>query len=324
MTGQHEPALTTSEDPSFEGPLELPKHTWWSALKRAAEYAIDNTLTDRAAALTYYGVLSIFPALLALVSVIGLLGSNASSALLDNIAQLTPGPARDILTSAVRNLEGSSGTAGVLAIVGVLIAWWSASGYVAGFMRASNAIYRVGEGRPIWKTAPLRLAITLFAGVILLAAALIVVLTGSLADQLGSSLGLGSTLVTVWDIAKWPVLVLAITVLLAVLYWASPNVRRGGFRWITPGSILAVAIWLVVSAGFAVYVANFGSYNKTYGTLAAPIVFLIWLWLTNVAILIGAQFNAELERGREIAEGHATGAEEPYLEPRDTSKLDEE
>ncbi len=308
---------------SPQGPSELPQRSWWSALKRTGGSVVDNSLTDRAAALTYYGVLSIFPALLATVSVIGVLGSGASRALLDNVSQLTPGPVRDILTGAIRNLEGSGGTAGVLAIVGVVLAWWSASGYVAAFMRASNEIYHVGEGRPIWKTAPLRLAITLFAAVILLAAALIVVLTGGLADQVGSSLGLGSTLVTVWSIAKWPVLVLAIALLLAVLYWAAPNVRHGGFRWVTPGSLLAVAIWIVVSAGFAIYVANFGSYNQTYGTLAAPIVFLVWLWLTNIAVLFGAAFNAELERGREVAAGHSDGQEEPYLEPRDTSKLDD-
>lgn len=295
-----------------------------SALKRAAGGLLDNTITDRAAALTYYAVLSIFPALLALVSVVGFAGSGASDVLLDNVSELAPGSVRDILTDAIGNLQGSAGTAGLLTLVGVVVAWWSASGYVAAFMRASNEIYHVGEGRPIWKTAPLRLAVTLLAGVILLGSALIVVLTGGLADQIGSSLGLGSTLVTVWGIAKWPVLVLAISVLLAVLYWAAPNVRHGAFRWVTWGSVLAVLIWLAASGGFAVYVANFGSYNKTYGTLAAPIVFLIWLWITNIAVLLGAAFNAELERGREIVAGRADVDTEPFLPPRDTRKLDDE
>ena len=322
MTNSQESTVASSKDVSA-GHSELPKRTWWSAFKRTVGGVSDNTLTDHAAALTYYGILSIFPGLLAAVALIGLAGDNAVNTILDNVSQLSPGAVQDILTSAVRNLEGSSSTAGVLGIISIVIAWWSASGYVAAFMRASNAIYHVGEGRPFWKTAPLRLAITLFAAVILLVAVVLVVLTGGLADQVGSSLGLGPSLVTAWDIAKWPVLVLAISLLFAVLYWASPNVRHGGFRWLTPGSVLAVVIWLVVSAGFAFYVANFGSYNKTYGTLATPIVFLIWLWLTNVAVLLGAQFNAELERGREIVAGRSDGDDEPYLEPRDTSNLDD-
>ncbi|HEX3732588.1 MAG TPA: YihY/virulence factor BrkB family protein [Mycobacteriales bacterium] len=306
-----------------DGPLELSLRAWFSALKRTVVNVFASDLTDRAAALTYYGVLSIFPALLAAVSVIGLLGRSTSDKILHNVTDLAPGSVRDILTDAIRNLQGSGGAAGVLFVVGVLAAWWSASGYIAAFMRASNAIYRVGEGRPIWKTAPLRLVITSLAGIILLASALIVVLTGGLADHVGSALGLGSALVTAWAIAKWPVLILAIGLLFAVLYWASPNVKHGRFRWITPGSLLAVVMWVIVSGGFAVYVANFSSYNKTYGALATPIIFLTWLWLSNLAILVGAQFNAELERGREIAAGQPAD-QEPYLEPRDTTKLDGE
>ena len=314
---------TSGDGTESDAMTELPKRTWWVTLKQTIGKVSENDLTDRAAALTYYGVLSIFPALLAGVSVIGLLGRNTSDKLLDNVSGLAPGPVRDVLTSAIHNLQGSSGAAGIFMAVGVLAAWWSASGYIAAFMRASNAVYRVGEGRPMWKTAPLRLALTSLAGLILLASAVIVVFTGSLAENVGSALGLGSSLVTAWGIAKWPVLILAIGLLFAVLYWASPNVKHSGFRWVTPGSLLAVLLWIVVSGGFAVYVANFGSYNKTYGALATPIIFLTWLWLSNVALLIGAQFNAELERNHEVAAGQPAD-QEPYLEPRDTTKLDEE
>jgi membrane protein len=148
-----------------------------------------------------------------------------------------------------------------------------------------------------------------------------VVFTGSLARQLGQLLGIGTTAVTVWDIAKWPVIVILISLLFAVLYWAGPNVKHGGFKWITPGSLLAVLIWIVASAGFAFYVAKFSSYNKTYGSLAAVIVFLVWLWITNLAILVGAEFDAEMQRGRAIEAGHDPD-DEPYVQLRDTHKLD--
>jgi len=198
---------------------------------------------------------------------------------------------------------------------------WLASRYVAAFMRASNAIYDVPEGRPVWKTLPIRLGVTVVVMVLLAVSAVAVVATGGLAARLGRLLGIGSTAVRVWDLAKWPVLLVIVGFLFALLYWASPNARQP-FRWITPGGILAVVVWVVASVAFAVYVANFGSYNKTYGSLASVIIFLVWLWLSNTAILLGAELNAELERGRAIAAGHPP-EEEPYMELRDTSKLRE-
>jgi len=205
--------------------------------------------------------------------------------------------------------------------VGVLGALWSASGYIGAFMRAANAIYDVPEGRPVWMTLPIRLGITILTGVLLVVTALAVVLTGGLAQALGRLLHLGHTAVLVWDIAKWPVILIIISLLFAILYWASPNARHGGFRWISPGGVLAVVIWLAASAGFALYVVNFGNYNKTYGSLAAVIVFLVWLWISNIAILLGAEFDAELQRGRAIAAGHPAD-EEPYVELRSTRKID--
>ncbi|HEV3401360.1 MAG TPA: YihY/virulence factor BrkB family protein, partial [Acidimicrobiales bacterium] len=192
--------------------------------------------------------------------------------------------------------------------------------YVAAFMRASNAIYEVEEGRPIWKKAPVRLGVTLVLVILLALTALAVVLTGGLAEQAGNLLGLGSTAVTVWDIAKWPVLVLIVSLMFSILYWATPNVKQPGFRWVSPGGIVAVILWIIASVAFAIYVANFGSYNKTYGALAGVIIFLMWLWLSNIAVLLGAEFNAELERGRQIEAGHPAD-EEPFLEPRDTRKM---
>jgi membrane protein len=203
--------------------------------------------------------------------------------------------------------------------VSLAAALWAASAYVGAFMRASNAIYDIEEGRPIWKTLPLRIGLTLTLLVLLMATGLAVVLTGGLAEEVGELVGLGPTVVDVWDLAKWPVVLLLVSFMFALLYWAAPNVKQPGFRWISPGGILTIVIWVIASAGFAFYVSNFGSYNETYGTLAGVIVFLIWLWLSNIAVLLGAELNAELGRGRMIEAG-ASPDETPFLEPRDAPK----
>jgi membrane protein len=284
------------------------------------EFQVDN-LKDWAAALTYYSVLSIFPALLVLISLLDLAGPSTIQKLLDNLGQVAPGSVNQILEGAIRNLRQTRGSAGVLALAGLAVALWSASNYIAAFMRASNAIYDVPEGRPVWKTLPIRIAVTVVVMVLLAVSAVAVVATGGLADRVGRLLGLGSAVVTAWDLVKWPVLLLLVSFMFALLYWASPNAKQG-FRWVTPGGILAVVVWVIASVAFAIYVANFGSYNKTYGSLASVIIFLVWLWLSNTAILLGAELNAELERGRAIAAGHPP-EEEPYMELRDTSKLRE-
>ena len=297
---------------------------WWGALKRTVkEFQADN-LTDWAAALTYYGVLAIFPALIVLVSVLGLVGSSATQPLLDNLSTVAPGPAKQIFTDAIKNLQGSQGAAGVLFVVGLLGALWSASGYVAAFMRASNSIYDMPEGRPIWKTLPVRVGLTLVLLLLLAISTIAVVLTGGLADKVGNLIGLGSTAVTVWNIAKWPVLLLVVSFMFALLYWAAPNVKQPGFRWVSPGGLVAVVGWLIASGAFAFYVASFGSYNKTYGSLGGVVVFLVWLWISNIVILLGAEFNAELERGRAIEGGMRPADREPFAEPRDTRKMDPE
>jgi YihY family inner membrane protein len=304
-----------------ERPTQLPGGSWWAAIRRTVrEFQVDN-LKDWAAALTYYSVLSIFPALLVLISLLDLAGPSTIQKLLDNLGQVAPGSVNQILEGAIRNLRQTRGSAGLLALVGLAVALWSASNYIAAFMRASNAIYDVPEGRPVWKTLPIRIAVTVLVMVLLAASAVAVVATGGLADRLGRLLGLRSAVVTVWDLAKWPVLLLLVSFMFALLYWASPNAKQG-FRWVTPGGILAVVVWVVASVAFALYVANFGSYNKTYGSLASVIIFLVWLWLSNTAILLGAELNAELERSRAIAAGHPPD-EEPYMELRDTRKIRE-
>jgi membrane protein len=302
-----------------EAPTDLPRHAWWGALKRTFREVVDDNLPDWAAALTYYSVLSLFPAVIVLASVIGLVGD--PDKLADDLREFAPSQAQDTLVDVVRQLAGSASIAGPVAIIGLLTALWAASGYLGGFIRASNVIYDVEEGRPIWKTVPLRIALTLTMMVLLTITALGVILTGGVADRVGRALGLGSTGVVVWDIAKWPVLAVLVSLAIAILYWASPNVRQPGFRWVTPGSAVAVLVWAAASAGFAVYVANFASYNKVYGSLAGVVVFLVWLWLSNLAILFGAEFDAELTRGKEMAEGLPEETE-PFLPPRDTRAMD--
>jgi membrane protein len=308
------------EQDAPETPAKLRKRSWFGVLKRTVTEFKEDNLTDWAAALTYYGILAIFPALLVLVSILGLVGESATQPLIDNLGSVAPGPAQEIFTSAIENLQGSQGAAGIFFIVGLAGALWSASGYVAAFMRASNSIYDIEEGRPIWKTLPTRVGLTFVLLVLLAISAVAVVLTGGLAEQVGNVIGLGSTAVTVWNIAKWPVLLVIVSFMFALLYWAAPNVKHPKFRWISPGGVLAVIGWIIASLAFAFYVANFGSYNKTYGALAGPIVFLVWLWISNIMVLLGAEFNAELERGRALEAGMPEDRE-PFVEPRDTRKM---
>jgi membrane protein len=291
-------------------------------LKRTWKEFSQDRLTDEAAALTYYGVLSIFPAIIALVSILGLIGPSATNPIRDNVDTLAPGPAKDILIGAIDNVANSRGAAGVAFVIGLLLALNAASGYTGAFSRASNKIYEVEEGRPFWKLKPLQIGITLVLILLLVLVAVGVTVTGGLATEAGKVLGLGDTAVTVWNIAKWPVILALAAGMIAFLYWSAPNVRQPGIAWVTPGGVVALVLWIVASALFAIYVAGFASYNKTYGALGGVVAFLVWMWLTNVALLFGAEFNAELQRTRQIEAGHDAPLDAPFLEPRDTSKLE--
>lgn len=315
-----DPATTAGGEPGDV--TSMPKAGWRDILRRSVKQFKHDDVTDRAAALTYFGVLAIFPGVLVLVSILGLVGRSTTQKVLNNVGQLAPGGVKTFLSTVIDQVQGKAGSAGVAAIVGILVAFWSASGYVAAFMRASNAIYEVDEGRPIWKTAPVRVLTTLALVIMLVAALIIVVVTGPIASQVGSALGIGNTAVLVWDIVKWPVLLAVVSVMLSLLYAATPNVKQPKFKWITPGGVLAVIIWLVASGLFALYVSFSGSYNKTYGSLATVIVFLVWLWITNIAVLLGAEFNAETQRERAIRAGMPADLE-PFAPLRDTRKLDE-
>ena len=325
MTDKPERLATDPRQPDLppesrmpDKPAQLGGHGWLATLKRTVkEYQNDN-LSDWAAALTYYGVLSIFPGIIVLLSAFSLLSDESTAT--RAVDEVAPDRYADTINGFIGDLQKAQSSAGLLAIVGLLGALWSASGYVGAFMRASNAIYDVPEGRPIWKKLPTRLGVTVATGVLLVVSAFIVVFTGGVAEQIGDVVGVGEGAVLVWDILKWPVLVGLISLMFALLYWASPNAKHGGFRWVSPGGVLAVLLWIIVSAAFALYLANFANYNKTYGTLGGVIAFLIWLWISNIAVLLGAEFDAELERGRAIKAGHPED-EEPFVELRDTRKV---
>lgn len=278
--------------------------------------------TDWAASLTYYGILALFPAIIALVSIIGLVGSSATQPLLDNVGKVAPGPAKDIITSAIQNLEGNQGAAGIAVVIGLVLALNSASSYIGAFTRASNEIYEVEEGRPVWKLKPAQIGITAVLLLLIVVTALAVAISGPLAQEVGKVFGVGDTAVTVWDIAKIPAILAIVSFMFAFLYWSAPNVKQPGFKWISPGGVLALGVWILASAAFAFYVATFASYNETYGPLGGVVVFLVWLWITNLAILLGAQFNAELQRSQQIEAGHRAPLDEPFLEPRDTKKFE--
>jgi membrane protein len=301
-------------------PTNLPKESWTAVLKRTGKQFSDDKLTTWAAALTYYAILSIFPALLVLVSILGLIGPSATQPLIDNLGAIAPGAAKDILEGALTNLQKDQGASGILFVVGLVGALWSASGYIGAFMDASNSVWDVPEGRPIWKKIPLRLGLTALMLVLLAVSAVMVVVSGPIAEQVGNVVGLGSTAVDVWNIAKWPVLVLIVSFMISLLYWIAPNAKQPGFPWVTAGGILAVILWILASAAFAFYVSRFSSYNETYGSLGGVIIFLVWLWISNTVILLGAELNSELERSRQLKAGHPAD-KEPYLplknEPKD-------
>jgi membrane protein len=314
------PAPDASRKP--DSPADLVKPTWGYALRKTVREFMDDQCTDLAAALTYYSVLALFPGAIALLSLVGLVGQQQQT--VDTLLQIL----RDVgASSAAETLEGpltelaDSQGAGLALVIGLLTALWSASGYVGAFGRGMNRIYEIDEGRPIWKLRPVMLLVTLVTVLLAAIVAVGLVVTGPAAEAVGSAIGLESTAVTVWSIAKWPVLLAVVVLIVALLYYATPNVKQPKFRWISVGAIVAIVVWVIASAAFGFYVANFSSYDKTYGSLAGVIAFLLWLWITNLALLFGAELDAELERGRQLQAGIAA-EEELQLPPRDTRKSD--
>ena len=303
-----------------DSPTDVNKPSWkYIAKKTLREFSKDQC-PDLAAALTYYAVLSLFPALLALVSLVGIFGDpeKTTAVLLEIVRGIAPADTVDTVSGPVEELAASP-AAGLTLFLGLATALWSASGYVGAFGRAMNRIYEVDEGRPFVKLRGTMLAVTLLAVVIVALLAGMLVLSGPVSEAVGGAIGLSGAFLTVWNIAKWPVIVALVIVIIAVLYYATPNVKQPKFRWMSIGSLIALVIFVLASLGFAFYVANFGNYNKTYGALGGVIVMLLWLWILNMSLLFGAEFDAEMERGRQLQAG-IKAEETIQLPPRDTKK----
>lgn len=303
-------------------PQKLTGPTWKYVTGKTLREFLGDDCLQLAAGLTYYLVLALFPALLAILSILGLVGQSQQTveAVTGIIADLGGGSIADTLTPTLTHLAQNS-TAGLAFVIGLLVALWSASGYVVAFGKAMNRIYEKGEGRPIWKLRPLMLLVTLAAVILVVIAALILVVSGPVAQSIGGAIGVGSSALLVWQIAKWPVLLIVVIALVALLYHSTPNVRQPKVKWISLGSIFAIVVWVLASAAFAFYIANFSNYAKTYGSLAGVIIFLLWLWITNIALLLGAELNAEIERGRQL-QGGIRAEEDIQLPPRETTTLD--
>jgi len=300
-----------------DSPTDLTKPSWRYILRRTFREFGGDQCTDVAAALTYYSVLALFPAIIATLSLLGLVGQGQSTidAIIQIIRQIGMTSVANNVEPLLRELSSSQGN-GLALIVGLLAALWSASGYVNAFGRGMNRIYGFAEGRPIWKLRPTMLLVTVVT--VVLAAVVLVglVITGPAAQAVGDQIGLGSTAVLVWDIVKWPVMLAIVMLVVALLYWATPNVKQPKFRWISIGASVAILVWILASAAFGLYVAGFSHYGRTYGSLAGVIVFLLWLWITNLALLFGAELDAELERGRQLQAG-LPAEEDIQLDPRD-------
>jgi membrane protein len=326
MTGiaRHADARAADRTPEVEdeqkpaSPTDLSRRSWMYVLRKTWREFGDDHCTDLAAGLTYYAVLALFPAAIAVISLLGVVSQPQKT--VDNVVKiLQPLVSPSTLNTVQPALEkiATSQGAGLGLLIGVLGALWSASGYVGAFGRAMNAVYEIDEGRPFWKLRPVMLLVTLIAILLIAVVLVMLIVSGPLASSIGSVVGLSSQAVTVWNIAKWPVILLFVVVIVATLYYATPNVKQPKFRWLSVGAVVAIVVWVLASVAFAFYVATFGSYNKTYGSLAGAVVGLLWLWITNLALLFGAELDSELERGRQLQAGIAAEGE-LQLPARDT------
>lgn len=314
-------ASQSDDEGKPDSPTKLTKPSWKFIARKTLREFSDDQCTDLAAALTYYSVLALFPALLALVSLLGLFGqAGQTGQLVEVLSDMGAGSVADTIKGPLEQLTATS-SAGVALVIGIAGALWSASGYVGAFGRAMNRIYEIQEGRPFWKLRPLMIVITLAAVVLAGLVAVGLVVSGPVARAVGDAIGLGETAVTIWGVAKWPILLGLAAVVVAILYYATPNVQQPKFRWISLGAVVAIFTWVLASALFGVYVSQFSNYNKTYGSLAGVIIFLLWLWITNLALLFGAELNAEMERGRQLQAG-IEAENDLQLPPRDTRVID--
>ncbi|MBD8063561.1 YihY/virulence factor BrkB family protein [Oceanitalea stevensii] len=318
MSDRHEPEHPAKPD----SPTDIKKPSWTYVLRKTVREFSRDECTMLAAALTYYAVLSLFPALIALASILALVGQGeqGASQITTLVEDTLPEDTAEQLQPIIDSIT-NVGAPGIGLVIGLLVALWTASNYVTGFAKAMNRIYEVPEGRPVWKLRPWTYLLTLVLLLLVALAIVILVVSGPVAQSVGDLIGLGSTAVTVWNIAKWPVLLVVVIVIIALLYYGAPNVKQPKLKWISVGAVIAIVVAALATVGLGFYVANFGSYNETYGALAGVIVFLLWLYIMNLALLFGAEFDAELERGRQLQAG-IEAEEKIQLPARDTKAAD--
>ena len=301
-----------------ESPTDLTSRSWKYVFRKTYREFGDDRCTDLAAGLTYYAVLSLFPAAIAVISLLGVVGQGTTS--VDKVTQvlkpLVSTSTLHTIQPALEHIAASRG-AGLGLVFGLLGALWSASAYVGAFGRAMNTVYEIDEGRPFWKLRPWTILVTLVAILMVACVLVMLIVSGPLADSIGDVIGLGPQAVSAWNIAKWPVIALFVVLIVAMLYYATPNVKQPRFRWLSVGAFVAIVVWILASVAFAFYVSSFGTYNKTYGSLGGAIAGLLWLWITNMALLFGAELDSELERGRQLQAG-IEAEQELQLPARDT------
>ncbi len=294
---------------------DLPPGSWRRIARRTFDQYRADGITNLAAALTYRSVLSLFPGLIALVALLGLLGQypQTFNAVLRIVGQFAPPSTVQSISGPLRQIIVNKGGAGALLGVGLAGAIWAASGYVGTFSWAANVLWEARRGRSWYRQWPFNVAVTLLALVLISLVFVGLVLTGPVASAVGDQIGVGPTAVGIWNIAKWPAIVVLVALMITGLYYIAPNVRPPSLRWLTPGAVLAVIAWAITSIAFGLYIANFDSYNKTYGTLGAIVTFLVWVWLTNIGVLLGIELDSEIERERQLAAGQPDAAQQIQL-----------
>lgn len=306
------------DDRKPDSPAEITKPTWKYILRTTIREFSADGCTDLAAGLTYRTVLSIFPALIAVVSVLSLLGQGGGTvtAVLDEAEGVVPSDTWGTVRPALESVL-TAPAPGLGLILGLLVALWSASSYVKAFGRAMNIIHEVPEGRGGIKLNVQMYLLTALILVLGAVALMVLVLSGPVAEAVGSAIGLGSAAITVWSIAQWFLLAFVVVLVVALLYYATPNVQQPKFRWVSVGALIAIVVAVLASVGFFFYVSNFGNYNATYGALAGVIIFLLWIYIINAILLFGAEVDSEVERGRELQAG-MPAEETLQLPARDT------
>ncbi|MUN62599.1 YihY family inner membrane protein [Kocuria sediminis] len=322
MAADPETSGGPGEDPDGAGkpssPTQITGLSWSYVLRRTVHEFRRDECTDSAAVLTFFAVLSVFPALLAVVSLLGVVGQAEET--VGTILRLlhesgVPAEAVAVLEGPIRELAESS-AAGPALVTGLVGALWTASAYVRAFGRSMNRIYEVEEGRPFWKLYPLMVGVTLVLVALAVGMMLVVLLSGPVAERLGELVDLPGSTLRLWQAARGPVVLALLSFVVALLYSTTPNVRQPRFRWLGIGSVTAIVVMAAATAGFSSYVSRFGNYNTTYGAIGGVIVLLLWIWIMNTVLLAGAEFNAETERARRLQAGIAA-EEDLLLPPRD-------